>query len=241
MLIKSKSSAKNENQNKCLSCGTTENIDIRKYCSIRCRQNLRQKLNMRSGLLQTLNTRYATFYFSDTIIILDIVPHGIKEIFRYVSKRTAGNNPAADFSIMTNALGNAWWAESKRTNKNYLASQHILKLAKRCVISEGLQRPRLIRIPTIKMEVLNYLEIKKNDLNSHDLGKIIKNAYRQQVKIHHPDAGGQASTFRKIHDAYKESLRWADNPTFIRRRGFPDKWYYDGDNKKWVQPVTVRR
>ena len=115
-----------------------------------------------------------------------------------------------------------------------------MKLAKRCAISEGLQRPRLIRIPTIKIEVLDYLEIKKADLNSHDLSKIIKNAYRQQVKIHHPDAGGQASTFRKIHDAYKESLRWADNPTFIRRRGFPDKWYYDGDNKKWVQPRPTR-
>ena len=201
---------------------------------------MRQKLNMKSGLLQALNTRYATFYFSDTMIIMDIVPHGIKEIFRYTSKRIEGNNPAMDFSIMTNVLGGAWWAESKRTNKNYLASQHVLKLATRCAISEGLQRPRLIRIPTIKMEVLNYLEIKKADLNSHDLSKIIKNAYRQQVKIHHPDAGGQASTFRKIHDAYKESLRWADNPTFIRRRGFSDKWYYDGDNKKWVQPTPIR-
>ena len=202
---------------------------------------MRQKLNMRSGLLQTLNTRYATFYFSDTIIILDIVPHGIKEIFRYVSKRTAGNNPAADFSIMTNALGNAWWAESKRTNKNYVATQYILKLATRYAILDGLQRPRLIRIPTIKMEVLNYLEIKKIDLHSHELNKIIKNAYRQQVKIHHPDAGGQASTFRKIHDAYKELLHWADNPKSIRRRGFPDKWYYDGDNKKWVQPTPIRK
>ena len=240
MLIKSKYSAKNEKQNSCLSCGSTENINNRKYCSIKCRQNMRQKLNMKSGLLQALNTRYATFYFSDTMIIMDIVPHGIKEIFRYTSKRIAGNNPAMDFSRMTNVLGDAWWAESKRTNKNYLASQHVLKLATRCAISEGLQRPRLIRIPTIKMEVLNYLEIKKADLNSHDLSKIIKNAYRQQVKIHHPDAGGQASTFRKIHDAYKESLRWADNPTFIRRRGFPDKWYYDGDNKKWVQPTPIR-
>jgi predicted nucleic acid-binding Zn ribbon protein len=115
-------------QSHCLSCGATENNSHRKYCSIRCRQNLRQKLNIRNGLLQALNTRYATFYFSDTIIILDIVPHGTKEIFRYISKRTAANNPAADFSIMTNALGNAWWAESKRTNKNYLASQHVLKL-----------------------------------------------------------------------------------------------------------------
>ena len=238
MLIKSKISAKNKNR--CLSCGTTENIKNRRYCSIKCRQNLRQKLNMKSGLLQALNTRYATFYFSDTIIILDIVPHGIKEIFRYESKRKAGNNPAADFSIMTNNLGEAWWAESKRTNKNYLASQHVLKLATRHAISEGSQRPRLIRIPTIKTESLNCLEIKKADLNSHELSKIIKNAYRRQVKIHHPDVGGQAATFRKIHDAYKELLHWADNPVFIRRRGFPDKWYYNGENEKWVQPIPAR-
>jgi len=195
---------------------------------------------MKSGLLQALNTRYATFYFSDTMIVLDIVPHGIKEIFRYETRRRAGNNPAADFSMMTNHLGEAWWAESKRTNKKYLASQHVLRLATRHVISEGAQRPRLVRIPTVRMESLNYLEIKKSDLHSHELSKIIKNAYRQQVKIHHPDLGGQAATFRKIHDAYKELLRWADNPVFVRRRGFPDKWYYNAESEKWVQPAPAR-
>ena len=194
---------------------------------------------MKSGLLQALNTRFATFYFSDTNIFLDIVPHGIKEVFRYESKRRAGSNPAADFSIMTNNLGEAWWAESRRTNKNYLASQHVLKLATRHTISDGSQRPRLIRIPTVKAESLNCLEITKADLHSHELNKIIKNAYRQQVKIHHPDLGGQAAAFRKIHDAYKELLRWADNPVFVRRRGFPDKWYYNGENEKWVQPVSA--
>jgi len=35
-------------------------------------------------------------------------------------------------------------------------------------------------------------------------------------------------------------LFWADNPTFIHRRGFPDKWYYDSDNKKWVQPIPIQ-
>jgi hypothetical protein len=237
MLIKSKISAGNKHS--CLSCGTTKNIKNRRYCSIKCRQHLRQKLNMKSGLLQALNTRYATFYFSDTNIVLDIVPHGIKEVFRYESKRRAGSNPAVDFSIMTNNLGEAWWAESRRTNKNYLASQHVLKLATRHAISDGSQRPRLIRIPTVKTESLNCLEINKADLHSHELNKIIKNAYRQQVKIHHPDLGGQAASFRKIHDAYKELLRWADNPVFVRRRGFPDKWYYNGENEKWVQPVSA--
>ena len=54
-------------------------------------------------------------------------------------------------------------------------------------------------------------------------------------------AGGTAAAFRRLHAAYQDLLRWADHPTFIRRRGFPDKWYYDGDNKKWVQPVPVRK
>jgi hypothetical protein len=53
--------------------------------------------------------------------------------------------------------------------------------------------------------------------------------------------GGHAATFRKIHNAYKELLCWADNPTYIRRRGFTDKWYYDGDKLKWVQPVSLKK
>lgn len=241
MLIKSKSSTKNQKQNACLSCGTTENIGKRRYCSVRCRQHLRQKLTTRSGLLQALNTRYATFYFTDSVIILDVVPHGIREIFRYVAMRTDGSKPADDFGRMTNMLGDAWWAEEKRTTKNYLASRRVLEMAERLVISEGLTRPRFVKVPTVKPENIILLDIAKADLGSRELFKVIKNAYRRQVKIHHPDVGGKAATFHKIHEAYKDLLRWADNPTFIRRRGFSDKWYYDGDNKKWVQPVPVRK
>lgn len=202
---------------------------------------MRQKLNTRSGLLQALNTRYATFYFTDTLIVLDVVPHGIREIFRYAALRTEGNKPAEDFGKMTNRLGDAWWAEEKRTKRNYLASRHVLELAERCLISEGLARPRLVRVPTVKPENLILLDLGKTDLGSRDLVRLIKNAYRRQVKIHHPDAGGKAASFRKIHEAYKDLLRWADHPTFIRRRGFSDKWYYDGDNKKWVQPTPVKK
>jgi hypothetical protein len=239
MLKKSKS--KTGDQNHCLSCGATEDMKNRRYCTLKCRQQLRQKLNTRSGLLQALNTRYATFYFSDTMIIMDVVPHGIKEIFRYTSLRFAGNAPSEDFSQMTNILGNAWWAEEQRTAKKYLASRHVLELGERCVITPALMRPKLIKVPTIKTAAMNYLEIDKADINSAELSKIIKNAYRRQAKIHHPDAGGHAQTFRKLHAAYMELLRWADNPTFIRRRGFPDKWYYDSDNQKWVQPIPVSK
>jgi len=225
----------------CLSCGTTKNINNRRYCSVKCRQHLRQKLNMKIGLLQTLNTRYAVFYFSDTRIFLDIVPYGCREIFRYIGKRKEGSNPAADFHLMTNKLGEAWWAESNRTNRGYVASMHVLKLATRHAIGDGLQRPKLTHIPTIKTDWLNCLEIDRADLHSHELSKIIKAAYRKQVKVHHPDLGGHAATFRKIHTAYKEFLCWADHPVYVKRRGFPDKWYYDGDKSKWLQPIALKK
>ncbi len=241
MLIKIKSSAKERKPRACLSCGTTENIKNRRYCSMKCRQHLRQKLNTRSGLLQALNTRYATFYFTDTLIILDVVPHGIREVFRYTALRTEKSKPAEDFGRLSNMLGGAWWAEERRTSKNYLASRRVLEMAERCAMSEGLARPRLQRAPTVKPENLILLDITRSDLASRDLGRIIRNAYRRQVKIHHPDMGGKAATFRKIHAAYQEMQRWAERPTFIRRRGFPDKWYYDGENKKWIQPVPLKK
>lgn len=229
----------NNKRNRCLSCGTAENMKNRKYCSVRCRQDLRQKLNIRNGLLQVLNARYATFYFSDTAIIMDVLPRGYRELFRYTQMRTSGLKPAEDFSKMTNMLGDVWWKEERRTNKKYLASRRILEMATRHTVSLLSIRPGVIKIPNVKKESLNYLKIDKIDLRSADLHKIIKNAYRIQAKVHHPDSGGHAAGFRKLHEAYKELLRWAENPSFTCRRGFPDKWFYDGENKKWVQPMFV--
>jgi len=45
---------------RCLSCGTTDNMKRRRYCSLECRQKLRHNLNIRTGLLQALQIRYAT-------------------------------------------------------------------------------------------------------------------------------------------------------------------------------------
>ena len=81
------------------------------------------------------------------------------------------------------------------------------------------------------------LKISKADLTAPDLPAIIRDAYRRQAKIHHPDLGGDAETFRKIHEAYLDLVHWSRNPTFAKRRGFPDKWFYDGSRCKWVQPV----
>lgn len=239
MLLELKKLAEDNTTHHCLSCGTSKHMGKRRYCSVKCRQNLRQKLNMKSGLFQALNTRFATFYFSEQRIILDIVPYGLKKIFRYAAERTDGHVPAYDFNKLTNHLGEEWWKISQKTNKKYLACQHVLRMAAVFPLDDGHLRPRLIRIPTVKMESLQYLGIKKADLYSRELRTIIKSAYRTQVKVHHPDVGGRSANFRKIHDAYKDLLRWAENPVFVRRRGFPDKWYYSGETKRWVQPTSA--
>ncbi len=227
-------------QNRCLSCGTSENINNRKYCSVRCRQNLRQRLNARNGLFQALNTRWAAFYFSEKMIYLDICTGGYKDIYHFSYKRAAGQRPSEDFGKLTNELAREWWAEEKRAKRKYLASKHVLSLAVKSAEAAS-YRPKIIRAYMVQEGSLSRLGMKKKDLESADLKNIIKNSYRRQAKIHHPDLGGFAATFRKLNKAYRELLQWADNPRFSKRKGFTDKWFYDGENDKWVQPIPIKK
>jgi hypothetical protein len=225
---------------RCLSCGATKNIGRRRYCSVDCRQKLRQRLDMRCGLLQALNARYATFYFSDLLIVMDILPYGYKEICSFFYLRTPGKSPGEDFGRMADILGETWWAEQRRTKKRYFASLHVLEMAVRNHVPTGAVKPRAVHTPAVSASSLVYLNLEKSNLDSPALRKIIRDAYRHQVKIHHPDLGGDAGMFRKIHEAYEDLIRWADNPNFIRHRGFPDKWFYDGESSRWVQPTPLQ-
>jgi hypothetical protein len=226
--------------NRCLSCGTTEHIGRRRYCSTDCRQKLRQRLDMRNGLLQALNTRYATFYFSDLLIVMDVLPCGYKEIYSFFYPRTPGRNPGEDFSRMADILGETWWAEQRRTKKRYFASLHVLELAVRNRVPPQFVKPPIVHTPAVAPTSLIYLNLEKSSLDSPELRNIIRSAYRRQVKIHHPDLGGNAGMFRKIHQAYEDLIRWAANPNFIRHRGFPDKWFYEGDKNSWSQPTPIK-
>ena len=226
--------------NGCLSCGCRRDMQRRKYCSIECRQRLRRALNMRTGLLRALNVRYAAFYFTDETIILDVLPFGSREISSFLYPRSERNKPADDFCRMADALGNAWWNERKRTNKKYLASQLVFEQAHRNGSDAEQVQPLEIRIPSIKGRSLIRLKLGKSVLGSKELHRVIKTAYRQQAMKYHPDRGGDSAAFRKIHQAYQELIQWAESPTFVRRRGFPDKWFYDGDTNRWVQPTPQR-
>jgi len=233
----SKASFDGIHPNRCLSCGTSENMSRRKYCSVECRQQLRYNLNLRTGLLRALNTRYATFYFTETLIILDILPYGSAELFSYIFPRTPGGKPVDDYCTLSNILGNAWWAERKRTNKRYLANRFILEKAKSKDPESVPIKPLEVQQPAKLKKSLMFLKLQKSDLNSPSLQRKIKSAYRKQAMRYHPDLGGDAAGFRKLHDAYEQIIRWSENPVFIRRRGFPDKWFYDGSRVRWVQPA----
>lgn len=211
----------------------------RKYCSIDCRQRLRLKLDARMGLVQALNARYATFYFSESLIMMDLLPYGTSEIFSFFYPRSPGRKPADDFGHMANLMGNIWWEEKRRTNKRHLASVRVLSAARRNINGPTAVKPSLLSVYSVNQRHLTQLKIDKSDLWSPDLDKVIKNAYRQQAKVHHPDLGGDAVMFRRVQEAYEEMIQWSENPTMIRRRGFPDKWFYDGEKNRWIQPIRI--
>jgi hypothetical protein len=234
---KSKPESDGFKANRCLSCGTSEGMGKRKYCSIDCRQRLRYKLNMRTGLLKALNIRYATFYFTSTMIMMDLLPFNEKEIYGFIFPRSSNNRPADDFSNMADILGNSWWSERRRTNKKYLAARHVLDKANQTNDQTDSVRPLGIRIPVVNGKSLINLKIGRSELKKPQLLELIKSAYRTQAKKHHPDIGGNSDAFRKIHQAYEELISWAESPTFVERHGFPDKWFYDGHKNRWVQPT----
>jgi len=188
-----------------------------------------------------LNTRYATFYFNEIATIMDVLCHGSNEIFSFVYPRSPHNKPAEDFSRMADVLGNAWWAEKRRTNKNYLASRYILNQAHRNNVSPAAVKPLEIKNPKVQGRSLIHLKLDRSALNSPELQPIIKNAYRVQAKKHHPDLGGDQALFMKIHQAYENLIQWAHHPSFVTRRGFPDKWFYDGNKNRWVQPTPSQK
>ncbi len=226
-------------RNRCLSCGTTENMGTRKYCSVACRKKLRHQLNVRTGLLKALNARYATFYFTDELLIMDVLPIGSIKIYSFLFPRSRNREPVEDFSALCNILGNAWWGEMKRTNREYLASQHVLNQAAPKDFSMESIQPEIVKIPVVKGsgKLLVYLKLDREALHSKKLKQVIKSAYRRQARIVHPDMGGDEDAFRKIYQAYETLMAWAEEPSFLKRSGFPDKWFYDGNKNRWVQPT----
>ncbi len=226
---------------RCLACGDRLPSRRRRYCAVECQQQLLASLNRRTGLLQALSTRYATFYFSDVAIMMDLLLYDMKQIHSYMLPRSGSRKPVDDFRHLSNVLGKLWWNEKDRTNKRYMASRQVLEQADKREAALHSVMPAVLTIPSVKASSLVRLKLDADDLTPVDLERKIKHAYRRQAMQHHPDLGGSQETFIKIHDAYEKLAQWAKRPTFIHHRGFPDKWFYEGVRNRWIRPLPPRR
>jgi hypothetical protein len=226
---------------RCLSCGTARNMARRRYCSLTCRQNLRDSLNRRTGLLKALNVRYATFYFTEQMVLLDLLPYDMDRIHSFILIRSLRKKPVEEFCKLAEILGKAWWTERNRTQRRYLASRHVLSKARSPLSETTTVAPMELIVPSVKGTKLILLHLDEHHLSPSKLAVRIKEAYRRQAKKYHPDLGGDSATFRRIHDAYENLMEWSKKPTFIKRSGFPDKWFYSGEANRWVQPTPAYR
>lgn len=234
-------SVKTKSARRCLACGCVLPPRKRRYCAMSCQQYLLASLNRRTGLLQALSTRYATFYFTDFVIVMDILLYGVEQIHSYMLPRSPGKKPVEDFCLLSNILGTQWWNEKNRTKKRYLASRQVLEQARKTKAPVNSVMPTALTIPSVKGSSLIRLELSSEDLIPANLELRIKSAYRRQAKKHHPDLGGRRETFLKIQDAYEKLTQWARKPTFIRQRGFTDKWFYQGASNRWIKPIMPRK
>jgi hypothetical protein len=155
--------------------------------------------------------------------------------------RTPGKRPVDDFCELSNILGTLWWDEKHRTKKRYLASMEVLNRGSKTEAPVNSVMPASLTVPAVRASNLITLELKSEDLAPANLEQRIRVAYRRQAKKHHPDLGGSPETFIKIQEAYEALCLWAKHPTFIRRRGFPDKWLYEGAYNRWIKPIIPRK
>jgi predicted nucleic acid-binding Zn ribbon protein len=230
-----------ESHRRCLACGKALTARRHRYCTMECQQRLLAALNRRTGLLRALGARYATFYFTDGVIMMDVLLYGMELIHSYMLTRSPGQKPVEDFRHLSNLLGTLWWDEKHRTNKRYLASRQVLDQARKRRAPMRSIMPAVLTIPTVKNRNLIWLKLDVDDLDPAGLEMKIKSAYRRQAMKHHPDLGGSRETFLKIHEAYEKLTQWAMQPSFIQRRGFPDKWLYEGARNRWVTPLAPRK
>lgn len=225
----------------CLACGEVLPPRHRRYCGMACKQHLLASLNRRAGLLKALNIRYATFYFTEFVVIMDLLPYSCDQIHSFLLPRRPGNKPVQDFCELSNTLGTVWWNERNRTKKRYLASQHLLDQASKPDAPVERVVPSALVVPAVRNGNLISLDLNADQMTSGRLESLIKQAYRRQVKKHHPDIGGNPHMFLRIQDAYEKLIDWARHPTFTQKRGFPDKWLYEGAYDRWVQPLMIRK
>jgi len=191
-------------------------------------------------LLKTFNARYAAFYFTRDRVILDILPAWSKEISRFSHRRRPRTKPAEDLKNLILQSGREWYhLVDNRNSKSYasfflLERNHKKGIDPLSIKPNTRARPRLSKQEKDCLKVLN---LNREDLSPvRCLGKI-KSAYKRLAKLHHPDMGGDEDKFKRLNEAHKQMLLWAENPQYSSRKALKDCWSYDGSTNRWAPPL----
>jgi len=225
---------------RCLACGTEDIKPGRRYCSRQCRQKLMWVLSLSKGLLQTLNTRYATFSFTEHCVALDVMPTWSNGISRFVYERKSGYPPANALKELVLEAGKEWYEKRSRRISRSFASQSILQEKVEQSINPDSIMPNTNRIPRLSADqkkALRHLNINMDNLVFGDYVREIRKAYRGMAKVYHPDKGGDGERFKEINRAHELMIQWTGDPKFQSNSALPGCWSYNGYRNRWSPPL----
>jgi len=222
----------------CFCCGLPLDKGKKKYCSRGCREEFMFKLKWFNNLLRAVNTKYATFFFTEDVLVLNILPFDSWDVYSYFFKRTPGKRPVYDMEKMVFLLGELWWKHLKISGHKDGASRGVLEKGRRHVFQKDLLIPKeKIALVGVSKD-LTCLKINREDLiSSEDPYEVVKRAYRKSVLRCHPDMGGDEKSFMKVYNSYKNILSWLKRPLYATRRGVPGHWCFEAGRSNWYSPL----
>ncbi|MFN3534456.1 MAG: hypothetical protein ACK4WB_03605 [Desulfatiglandales bacterium] len=228
------------NQRTCLACGDLLPKRKRKYCSSSCRDQIMWVLGLSKGLLKTFNIRFATFSFTDTDVILDMLPCWSEFVSRFSLNRTPGHKPAHDLKRLVLACGEKWYSLLKERHSKSSASLRLITQNHRKDIDPNILIPKLQTRPKLTREEREYLKLlrlREEELFSDLISQKIRSSYRRMAKLLHPDVGGSEELFKLLNEAHTHMLRWSTRPRYTVKRSISEFWSYDNLTNRWTPPA----
>lgn len=223
---------------RCQCCGRVLERSRLRYCSRRCKDDFILKLKWFNNLLRVVETRYATFSFTDVHLILNILPKYRHEVYTYIFPRILGRRPAQDMDTMIFSLGQTWWGQREKTKSEKRASRHVLSRGQTHLVGQQSVEPVVHESATTVGKQLRQLKMQRKDLlHPTEAEERLKKAFRKAALAHHPDAGGDAAAFRQVYAAYQDLLTWLEKPSYQTRRGVPGQWCYVAGRSAWLTPL----
>ncbi len=225
---------------KCVACGSSLKKPRRRYCSNVCQEKINWVLSLSKGLLKTFSAKYAAFSFTDNYVMLDVLPAWSNVISRFICERKAGHKPAEDLKYLVLRSGKEWYDLIDNNKSKSYASLCLLDKSHNEAIDPASIKPGMKSQPKLSANEnasIKILCIEREDLCLEGHAVKINSAYRKMAKVHHPDMGGDEEKFKKLNDAHKQMLMWAENPLFISRKALPGCWSYDASTNRWSPPL----